>query len=138
MSSNLDNVIDPADLDRNETNLLVFDDFMTTKNQSSITDAFVRGRHANCSCIYVTQCYFPVPKDIRLNCNYFVIFNVQSKRELVELQKDHATNIDKEDFQKLYREAVFDPHSFFVIDKRTDFPPLSYRKCFDGLNNFFS
>ena len=137
MSSNLDNVVYPDDLNKDETNLLVFDDFVTTKNQSCITDAFIRGRHANCSCIYITQCYFPVPKDIRLNCNYFVIFNVQSKRELVELQKDHATNIDKEDFQKLYREAVFDPYSFFVIDKCTNFLPLAYRKRFNGLNTFF-
>lgn len=134
MSSSLDDVVDPDVLNKDDTNLLVFDDFMTTKNQTSIIDAFIRGRHANCSCIYVTQCYFPVPKDIRLNCNYFVIFNIQTKRELLELQKDHATKIDKDDFQKLYREAVSEPYSFFVVDKCTDFPPLTYRKRFDGLN----
>ncbi len=53
--------------------------------------------------------------------------------ELLEIQKDHATSISKENFCKLYSEAVTDPYSFFVIDKQTRLIPLMYRKCFDEL-----
>jgi len=137
ISSNIDNIISPDDLDKEKRNLYIFDDFMTSKDQNSIIDVFVRGRHANCSCIYLTQCYFPVHKNIRLNCNYFVIFKIDSKRELLELQKDHAINIGKDDFLKLYMDAVSEPYSFFVIDKRTNFPPLSYRRRFKGLSNIY-
>ena len=134
LNSNIDNIISLDELDKEEQNLFVFDDFVTEKDQRSIVDVFIRGRHMNCSCIYLTQSYFPVPKPIRLNCNYFVIFNIHSKRELLELQKDHATNVDKDCFLKLYRDAVIEPYSFFVIDKCSDFLPLSYRKRFDCLN----
>lgn len=137
MSSDIDNVLNPDDLDTEKQNLYIFDDFMTSKDQNDIVDVFVRGRHANCSCIYITQCYFPVHKNIRLNCNYFVIFKIDSKRELLELQKDHAINIGKDDFLKLYMHAVSEPYSFFVIDKRTNFPPLSYRRRFDGLSSIY-
>jgi hypothetical protein len=137
MSSDIDNVLNPDDLDTEKQNLYIFDDFMTSKDQNDIIDVFVRGRHANCSCIYITQCYFPVHKNIRLNCNYFVIFKIDSKRELLELQKDHAINIGKDDFLKLYMHAVSEPYSFFVIDKRTNFPPLSYRRRFDGLSSIY-
>jgi len=99
--SNIDDIVSPDLLDKDEQNLYVFDDFITSKDQNNVTDVFIRGRHMNCSCIYLTQSYFPVPRNIRLNCNYFVIFNIHSKRELLELQKDHATNIEQTDFLKL-------------------------------------
>ena len=133
-NSDIDDILNPDYLDKEKQNLYVFDDFMTSRDQNGIVDVFIRGRHANCSCIYLTQCYFPVNRTIRLNCNYFAIFNIASKRELVELQKDHATDVGKDDFLKLYREAVAEPYSFFVIDKCTDLLPLKYRRRFAGLN----
>jgi Poxvirus A32 protein len=134
INSEIDEIIDPDELDNREQNLYVFDDFVTTKDQQKITDTFIRGRHANSSCIYLSQSYFSVPKDIRLNCNYIAIFNLHNKREILELQKEHATSVDKETFLKLYRDAISEPYSFFVIDKCTDIMSMTYRKRFDGLN----
>ena len=119
-------------MNADEQNLIVFDDMITERNQKVFTDFFLRGRHKNSSVIYVTQSYYRVPKDLRLNCNYFVLFNVQNGRELEQFQRDHA-NIDKKVFTQLYRDAVAEPYSFMVIDKQTKLQPLMYRKQFDGL-----
>jgi Poxvirus A32 protein len=131
--NDVEEIIDIDALDADEQNLICFDDFLTEKNQDIFTNFFIRGRHKNCSVIYLTQSYFSTPKDLRLNCNVFVLFNVRSKRELLEIQKEHATNISKDNFCKLYSEATTEPYSFFVIDKHSTFLPLMYRKNFDEL-----
>jgi len=132
-NNNADEIIDIGSLDAEEQNLVCFDDFLTEKNQDIFTNFFIRGRHKNCSVIYLTQSYFSTPKDLRLNCNVFVLFNVVSKRELMEIQKEQATNVSKDNFCKLYSEATTEPYSFFVIDKQSSLLPLMYRKRFDEL-----
>ena len=106
---------------------------LTEKDQKVFTDFFLRGRHKNASVIYISQSYYAVPKDLRLNCNYFVLFDFQNGRELEQFQRDHATHIDRKDFIELYRDAVDQPYSFMVIDKHTKLQPLMHRKQFDGL-----
>ena len=132
-SNDVDEIIEIDSLDADEQNLICFDDFLTEKNQDIFTNFYIRGRHKNCSVIYLTQSYFSTPKDLRLNCNVFVLFDVLSKRELLEIQKEHATNISKDNFCKLYSEATAEPYSFFVIDKQSGILPLMYRKRFDEL-----
>ena len=45
--------------------IVIFDDFVTEKNQKRIIDYFIQGRHKNCSIIYLSQSYYGTPKDIR-------------------------------------------------------------------------
>ena len=52
--------------------LIVFDDIIVdminNKNLNKIvTELFIRGRKLNISIIFITQSYFKVPKDVRLN-----------------------------------------------------------------------
>ena len=51
------------------------------KNQKPLVDYFIRGRHRNCSVIYLSQSYYKTPKDIRLNCSHFSIYNFPSRNE---------------------------------------------------------
>ena len=37
-------------------------------NQALVTELFIRGRKLNISLVFITQSYFDVPKNIRLNC----------------------------------------------------------------------
>ena len=41
------------------------------KLNSIITELFVRGRKLNISLVFITQSYFKVPKDGRLNSTHF-------------------------------------------------------------------
>ena len=49
-------------------------DIISNKKLSPIvTEIFIRGRKLNFSTAFITQSYFQVPKDVRLNCTYFLL-----------------------------------------------------------------
>ena len=68
--------------------LIVFDgmiaDMIQNKKLNSIvTELFIRGRKINVSLVFITQSYFKVPKDVRLNTTHFFITKSLSKTELL-------------------------------------------------------
>ena len=67
---------------------------------------FIRGRHKNCSVIYLSQSYYLTPKDIRLNCSHFCIFDSPSVAETNRMCKE--VNVDKKKFLR----ATGEPYSF--------------------------
>ena len=38
-----------------------------------VTELFIRGRKRNISIVFITQSYFKVPKDVRLNSTHFLL-----------------------------------------------------------------
>ena len=72
--------IDEYNLDKDNKNLIVFDDMIAdminnTKLNSVVTELFFRGRKLNISLIFITQSYFKVPKDLRLHTTHFFLPN---------------------------------------------------------------
>ena len=58
--------------------LIVFDDCLMGK-QDKIKDYFIRSRHKNISCIYLSQCFVKVDRQvIRNNINFICIFKQNS------------------------------------------------------------
>ena len=47
-----------------------------------VTGSFIRSRKLNISIAFITQSYFKVPKDVRLNSTQFFIKKIPNKREL--------------------------------------------------------
>ena len=47
-----------------------------------VTEWFARSRKLNISIVFITQSYFKVPKDARLNSTHFFIMKIPNKREL--------------------------------------------------------
>ena len=47
-----------------------------------VTESFIRSRKVNISIAFITQSYFKVPKDVRLNSTHFFIKKIPNKREL--------------------------------------------------------
>ena len=57
-------------------------DVIHDKNLNSIvTELFIRGRKLNISLVLITQSYFKVPKDVRLNTTHFFISIIPDRRE---------------------------------------------------------
>ena len=70
--------------------LIVFDDIIadmiSNKNLNSIvTDFFIRGRKWNLSLVFITQFYFKVLKDVRLNSTHFLSWKFQTKESFNKL-----------------------------------------------------
>ena len=77
--------IDDYNPDKENKILIVFDDMiadMIHNKNSIVTELFIRGRKLNISLVFITQSYFKVPKDVRLNTSHFLIAKVPNKREL--------------------------------------------------------
>ena len=91
--------------------LIIFDDYVCEKNQREIVDYFIQGRHKNCSVIYLSQSFYKTPRDIRLNCSHYCIYEFPSSRERNMISSE--LGVDKEKFKK----ATKKPFSFFYVDK---------------------
>ena len=66
--------------------------------------------------MFITQSYFPVPKDVRLNSTHYLIRKISNKRELQNIAINHSPDIDYKDFMKIYRECAKEPYSFLTTD----------------------
>ena len=79
--------IEDYNLGRERKILIVFDDMIADminnkKLNPIVTELFIRGRKLNISIVFITQSYFEVPKDVRLNSTHFFIMKILNKREL--------------------------------------------------------
>ena len=83
----------------------------------------------NISLVFITQSYFKVPKDVRLNTSHFFIAKIPNKRELQQIAINHSSNINTKDFANIYRKCTAEPYSFLVNDATiASSNPLSFRK----------
>ena len=113
---------------------LIFDDMIAdminnNKLNPIVTELFIRGRKLNISIVFITQSYFKVPKDVRLNSTHFFIMKIPNKRELQQIVLNHSSEIDFKDFMNIYKKYTKEPYSFLVND--TTLPsddPLRFRK----------
>ena len=99
------------------------------KLKSVVTNIFIRGRKLNFSLAFITQSYFDVPKDVRLNTSHFFIANIPNKRELQQTAINHSSDINIKDFVDIYRKCTDEPYSFLVNDATlASNNPLRFRK----------
>ena len=100
---------------------IIFDDMITDmihnkKLNSIVTELFIRGKKLNISLVFITQSYFKVPKDVRLNTSHFFIAKIPNKRELQQIAINHSSDINTKDFANIYRKCTAEPYSFLVND----------------------
>ena len=113
--------------------LIVLDDMiadiMTNKKfQAIVKELFIRCRKLHFSLVFITQSYFPVPKDVRLNSTHYLIMKINNKKELQSITINHSAYTDYKDFVKIYGECTKKTY-FLTID--TTLPasnPLRFRK----------
>ena len=69
-----EDIPDPGELSSEKKNLMVFDDLLLEK-QNTCESYYVRGRHSNVDCFYLSQNYFkPLRQTIRDNTNFISLF----------------------------------------------------------------
>ena len=76
--------------------LMIFDDMIADminnkKLNPVVTELFIRGRKLNISIVFITQSYFKVSKNVRLNSIrlIFFIMKTPNKRELQQIALNH-------------------------------------------------
>ena len=124
--------IDDYNPDKENKILIVFDDMIADmirnkKLNSIVTELFIRGRKLNISLVFITQSYFKVPKNVRLNTSHVFIAKIPIERGLQQVA--HSSDISNQDFNNIYRKYASESYSFLVNDT-TVAPnnPLRFRK----------
>ena len=133
--------IDEYNPDKENKILMVFDDMIAdminNKKLNSIdTELFIRGRKLDISLLFITQSYFKVPKDARLNTSHLFVTKISNKRELEQIAINHSSDITTKDFTNIYRECTAEPYSFLVNDTTlASNNPLKFRKNLFNIYN---
>ena len=126
--------IDEYNLGKKRKILIVFHDMIADminnkKLNSVVSELFIRGRKLNIPLLFITQSYFKVPKDVRLNSTHFFIMNIPNKRELQQTALNHSSDIDFKDITRVYTKYTAEPYSFLVNDAMlASDNPLRFRK----------
>ena len=128
--------IDAYNIDKERKILIVFDDMIADiiknkKLNSIVTELFIRGRKLNISLVFITQSYFKVPKDVRLNTTHFFITKIPNKRELQQIALNHSSDISTKDFINIYKRYTAEPYPFLVNDTTlASDNPLRFKNIF--------
>ena len=108
---------------------MIADMINNKKLNSIVTELFIRGRKLNISIVFITQSYFKVPKDVRLNSTHFFIMIIPNKRELQQIALNHSSDIDFKDFMKIFKKYTAESYCFLVNDTTfSSDDPLRLRK----------
>ena len=91
--------------------LIAFDDVIADmisnkKLNLIVTELFIRGRKLNISIVFITQSYFKVPKEVRLNTTHFFVMKIPNKRELQQIAIKHPSDIEFKNFIKIYKNVL--------------------------------
>ena len=89
-SNTMDDVyenIDGYNPNKKRKKLIDFDDMIADimdnrRFQAIIKELFIRCRKLNISLVFITQSYFFVPKEVKLNLTHYLIMKTNNKREL--------------------------------------------------------
>ena len=94
-----------------------------------VTELFIRGRKRNISIAFITQSYFKVPKEVRLNSTHFFTMKIPNKRELQQIALNYSSDIGFRDFIKIFRKCAAEPYTFSGNDRTLPSDnPLRHRK----------
>ena len=108
---------------------MIADIVTNRKFQAIIKELFIRCRKLTISHVFITQSYFSVPKEVRLNFIHYLIMKIDNKRELQNIATNHSADINYKDFMKIYRKCTSEP--YYVVNTDTKLPashPLRFRK----------
>ena len=90
---------------------MIVDMIIIKKLNSLVTQLYINGRKLNISLVFITQSYFKVPKDVRVNCTTFFIMEIANKREFQQIAINQSSDIYFKDFmlicKKMYCRKVF-------------------------------
>ena len=90
------------------------------KLYSVLTELFISDRKLNISIVFITQSYFKVPKDVRLNSTHFFIIQIPNKRELQQITLNHSSDIDFKNFIKVYKKCTAEPNLMIKLYHQTN------------------
>jgi len=110
--------------------LVIIDDLLLDKDQSSIINYYIRCRKLNCSIAYLSQSYFDIPPLIRKNCSYMVFLKLGGKREIKDIMRQFSLDCSIDQLLNMYNYATNEKMSPLIIDVEEGDRDKKFRKGF--------
>lgn len=99
--------------------LLVYDDCISAKKfwgSDSVLKMLLNSRHYKISVIITTQAYKLLPKSLRLNMSFVVLFYTANAKELQSIYEENSSSIGWKKFEKIFNETTEKPYNSLVIN----------------------
>jgi hypothetical protein len=124
------------DYDKKYNHLLIWDDLVLSKNLDPVCEYYLRARKKNVSLMFLSQSYTDIPKMIRKNSTYLVLFDLGgSKREQDFIMREWSGELDKDELRAIYEDAVKEKLSPLIIKGGKVKKDEKYRKGFISFYN---
>lgn len=134
--SNDENEIPSVDaLDKNELNLIIFDDMITCGNvaKKKISELWIRSRKHNCTCFFLSQNYSSIPPLIRRNSDYAVLKKINTNRDLRFILSEYSLGISMQKLVALYKHATSKGITGFLLIDLNGPDNLRFRANFEPI-----
>ena len=137
-SSDMNDVLDDINnynKNRDKKVLIIFDDMIadimkSEKIKAIVKELFIRCKKLNISIIFITQSYFRIPKDARLNSTHYILMKIGNKKGLKSIAEENSGHLDFKDYLKIYNYCTKEPYSFMMVDSRPT-ARVTLKKNFD-------
>jgi hypothetical protein len=97
--------------------LIIFDDYMVNKKVNlKIKDFFLRGRKCRFSSIYISQNYYQVPRDVRINTQLFMLGRNIQDADIKMILRIFSIKLDNDQFVEIYDTLTSQPLDTILID----------------------
>ena len=99
--------------------LIVFDDMianMLSNKKINPAELYIRQRKTNIFLAFITQSFFAVQKNIRINSTSYFVMKIPNKRDLQQITFNHSSDVDFQEFMNLYKKCTEKLNSVLVID----------------------
>ena len=100
--------------------LVIVDDFaddsQVCRQNRSLIELFVRGRHSHISVIVSTQKYALLSPTIRVNASQLIVFRIRNYQDLDMIINELSALFDKKTMLHIYKEATKQQFSFLYVD----------------------
>jgi len=120
------------DFDKDLNHLVVWDDLVLSKDLTMVENYYIRARKFGVSCIFISQSFYKIPKNIRGNCSYMVILKLSGNREVKLILSEFGLGVSKEQLIELYEYATAEKFSPLLIDMESP-PQERFRKGFQEI-----
>lgn len=113
--------------------LIILDDYASESklwNNHKFTKMVFTSRHYKISSIITTQAYYNIPKKIRLNCAFKILFNISNKKELQMIYNENNCNFSWEEWNELYEDIMSEYDFNFVSINLYNPNGYQFSKCF--------
>ena len=100
--------------------LIVLDDIIADmlnnkKRNQIVTELFIRGSKLDISPVFITQSYFAVLKNSRLNCTHYFIIQISNKQDIQQIAFNQSSDIDFKNLMRIYKKCTVKPYSFWLL-----------------------